>query len=111
MGAIEEDWVAVLRQACTSSSQGKVAEKIGYSAPVISAVLKGSYRASTEKIEQAVRGVLMNGKGQCPALGTIGAHRCLEHQKGARKRLMTNPLRTRMTRACRKCRRFTGETS
>lgn len=111
MSAPEEDWIAALRAECARRSQGKVAEDIGYSAPVISAVLKGSYAANTRKIEQAVRGALMNGRVICPELGTVEAHKCLENQKRARRKEMTNPFRTRMTKACRKCHRFTGETA
>lgn len=102
-GETPPEWVVALADACTMSSQGKVASQIRYSAPVVSAVLRNSYAGTTDAVEQAVRGAFMNGTVPCPELGTIPGHDCIEHRRRSASFVNTNPLRVRMYRACRNC--------
>jgi len=105
----ESDWMEALRAECARTSQAKVAGRLGYSGSVVSQVLKGAYPGSIERVEQAVRGLLMGGRVACPELGDVEGHVCLDHQKRARTHTPSNPFRVRMFRACRKCPRFTKE--
>ena len=97
------DWVRALAEACQHASQTKVAAQIRYSAPVISAVLRNTYAADTDAVETAVRGAFMNGTVNCPELGKIPGHDCVEHKRRSVTFLNTNPMRVRMFRACRRC--------
>ncbi len=105
----EPDWIDALRAECLRTSQNKTADKIGYSGAAISTVLKGKYRGNLKRIEQAVRGALMNGKIACPALGEIPANECVQHLRNAARWQGTNTMRAKMYRACRACPRFTKE--
>jgi len=93
------DWVAVLAEACQTRSQGLVAKRIGYSASVVSQILRGSYRGDLQRVEMAVRGALMAEEVRCPVLGDIARDVCLHHQK--RGFDCTSALRARIYRACR----------
>lgn len=95
------DWIDALRRACEQETQASVAERIGYSASVISLVLKGRYRGNIAAVEQAVRGALMDERLECPILGEVRADVCREHQ--TRPFSATNPVRVRLYRACRRC--------
>lgn len=97
----EQDWLTVLAEACRDSSQAAVAARIGYSATVVNQVLKGKYTGDLRAVEQAVRGALLSYTIECPVLGALPAHLCLEHQR--RPFAATNPLRVRLYRACRTC--------
>lgn len=97
----EPEWLKVLRDVCTKSSQAAVAARIGYSATVVNQVLKGKYTGDLQAVEQAVRGALLSYTVACPVLGALPAHLCLEHQR--RPFAATNPLRVKLYRACRTC--------
>ena len=102
------DWVLILAQECDRTSQNAVAKAIGYSPAAISNVLKkrygiGGHSGDLAAVEQAVRGAFMNAVLECPELGEMPTHTCLDWQKKARAFANVNPLRVRMYRACRKC--------
>lgn len=98
MGA-EAEWVEVLRAEVERTSQRRVAKKLGVSATTISLVLSDSYPASTEALEQRVRGELMSECVVCPVLGEIDRRWCLDWQQ--KPLMVSNPLNVRVYRACR----------
>ena len=75
-GADMPDWVQALADACTETSQNKVALRLGRSAALVSTVLRKSYGGSMQTVEQLVRGVLLAETVECPALGTMPMHEC-----------------------------------
>lgn len=102
-GAPLPDWVRALALACQSSTQGKVAAKLGRSGAVISQVLRNKYGADTARIEERVRGVYLDGCVLCPSLGKLPTNECQDWREKARTFASGNPLRLRMYRACRNC--------
>lgn len=105
----EPDWIAALRAEAAKTSQNKAAKRIGYSAAAVSQILAGKYPGDQSRIELAVRGALLDGKVDCPSLGSIRADDCVGHMRQAGRLNTTNPLRVRMFRACQACARFKGE--
>ncbi|QYK42837.1 MAG: hypothetical protein KF887_06975 [Paracoccaceae bacterium] len=97
------DWIAALAQACALSSQAKVAKDIGRSGAVVSQVLRRCYGADMGRIEERVRGIFLDGRVICPALGDLPANECQDWRAKARVFAVGNPLRTRMFRACKGC--------
>jgi hypothetical protein len=100
------DWVEALAEACQSSSQSRVAERIGRSAAVVSQVLRAKYPGDLRAVEDLVRGALMSGIVECPALGLVPTNECRVWMGKARVFGNTNALRVRMYRACRACARY-----
>lgn len=98
-GGKAPDWVHVLAEQRAASTQRAVAEQIGYSPAVVSCVLKGTYRGDLRAVEQAVRGAFLHATVDCPVIGELRAHRCLEIQR--QPFAATNPQRVRLYRACR----------
>jgi hypothetical protein len=95
----EELWRRTLRQHCAQTSQADVAKVLGYSAAVINQVLKGTYKGDTEKVIRAVRGAYLGDTVECPVIGELQTHRCIENQRAPYA--ATNPQRVRLFRACR----------
>lgn len=95
------DWLDILRKACAESSQSAVGKRLGLTGSTISQVLAGKYCASTDAVEERVRGVLMNKTVDCPQLGELSAKVCLDWQ--AKPFAATNPLRVRMFKSCKTC--------
>lgn len=103
------DWIRSLALACARSSQSKVARQLDRSPAVVSNVLRKQYAASYDRIEERVRGVLMNGRVDCPALGQLPSHKCQDWREKAKVFAVGNPTRTRMYRACQRCPIFKKE--
>lgn len=101
------DWLEALARECDRTSQNKTAARLGYTAGALSAVLRGKYQASTDAIEQTVRGVLMAETLACPALGEIGKQTCLKWRRAAREFRNGNSRDVMMYRACHRCERMT----
>ncbi|NTT86902.1 hypothetical protein HS053_13445 [Tabrizicola sp. SY72] len=99
------DWVEALALACGRSSQAAVARQLDRSGAVVSQILRAIYPAKTTQIEERVRGVLMNGTVECPALGLLPIQICQDHRQRARESVITNSHRARMQRACSNCSR------
>lgn len=91
-------WIVLLCEQCDRSSQRAVGVRLGYSAAVVSLVIKRKYTGSLDRVEQAVRGAFQDAKVQCPVLGQIDAQRCTEHQRAPFGN--ANPTRVRLYRAC-----------
>lgn len=97
------DWIETLALVCGRSSQAKVAKELGRSGAVISQVLRRVYSADMANIEERVRGVYLDGKLDCPALGEMPVHQCQDWREKSRAFQVGNPLRARMFRACQNC--------
>lgn len=103
------DWIRALALACGRSSQSKVAAQLDRSPAVVSTVLRRKYAGAYDRIEERVRGVLMNGRVDCPAMGQLPSHECQDWREKAKVFAAGNPTRTRMFRACNRCPVFKGE--
>lgn len=96
---MSEAWIDELRRACEATSQRQVARRIGYTAPVVSQILRGVYPSDMARVRTAVEGALMQREVECPVLGTISRERCIAHQR--RPFTPSNPATVRLYRACR----------
>lgn len=97
------DWIVTLVRECEASSQNKVAGRMKYSGAVISQVLRAKYPGDMEAVEDRVRGLFMQGRVNCPALGTLPVNECRDWRALARSFSPVNALRVRMFRACTRC--------
>lgn len=95
------DWVRVLAERCDATSQSKAAKAVGYSPATVSYVLKAKYTGDLAAVEKAVRGAFLNAVVECPVMGNLPAHECLENQR--RPFAATNHIRVQLYRACRGC--------
>lgn len=100
------DWVEALAEACRATSQSRVADRIGRSPALVSQVLRRKYAGDLRAVEDLVRGALMAGTVDCPALGRLPTHECRGWMAKARAFGNTNALRVQMYRACQACPRF-----
>ncbi|MEQ1673200.1 MAG: transcriptional regulator, partial [Hyphomicrobium sp.] len=75
------DWVLVLAETCDAQSLRKVADRLGYSASVLSRVLNGKYDGDIERVAEKVRGALLGQTVMCPVVDEIARDRCLDNQK------------------------------
>ncbi|MBR9819369.1 MAG: hypothetical protein GYB51_00040 [Rhodobacteraceae bacterium] len=102
-GAALPDWVETLARECAASSQNKVARLLGYSATVVSQVLRRKYPGDLRAVETAVRGAYEDFAINCPVLGEITPLVCQGWRVKARKFSTENSQRVRMFRACNGC--------
>jgi hypothetical protein len=93
------DWVRVLAEEAARASMGAVAKRIGYSTPVVSAVIANKYKGDVGAVEARVRGALISEEVECPVLGAVRKDRCADEQK--KNFTGTSALRTRIFNACR----------
>lgn len=105
------DWVRSLALACERSSQSKVAAQLERSPAVVSTVLRKKYAGSYDRIEERVRGILMDGRVDCPGMGQLPSHECQDWREKAKVFHPGNPTRTRMFRACNRCPIFKKESA
>lgn len=104
------DWVLQLAKLCDEKSQTAAARDIGYSNGTVNQVINNKWTSGTAKIEAAVRGLLMNQNVNCPVLGEIATHTCIETQR--RPFRPTNSTRVQLYKACRAgCPNFKGHKS
>lgn len=101
MSAEVQDWIEVLRDACTHATQSAVARRIGYSTPVVNQVLSGTYKGDLNRVQAAVEGALMESMVECPVIGEIPRQRCIEHQR--RPFTPTSPTNIQLYHACPTC--------
>lgn len=100
------DWIETLAIECQRSTQAAVARALDVSGAAISQVLKAQYAASTDRLQERVRGVFMDGKVRCPAKGDLATNKCLEWRDKATVFALGSPERSIMYRACNACPRF-----
>jgi hypothetical protein len=103
------DWIEALAIECGATSQNRVAERMGRSAALISQVLRAKYPADLSAVEERFRGVFLEARIECPALGTLPAHECQDWRRKSRAFASGNPLRVQMFRACAACPRNARE--
>lgn len=101
-----DDWKDILSLECKRTGQRAAGERIGYSAAVVSQVLKGTYKGDEQRVQQAVEGALMGLTVDCPVIGEIPRNVCLEYQR--REFAATNPMRVALSRACPTCPHYVG---
>ncbi len=97
------DWVLTLARECAQASQNKVARELGYSAALVSQVLRRKYPGDLKAVETAVRGAYEDLVITCPTLGEVSPQVCQEWRTKARKFSTENSQRVRMFRACNRC--------
>ena len=101
-GANPPEWILTLAEECDRTSQGKAAARLGVKSPaIVNQALQNKYSGRMDRLEERVRGELMNKVLACPVLGEISARRCLDEQ--ARPFTSSNALRLRLNRACAVC--------
>ena len=93
------NWLEVLRDQCDKTNQAAVSRALNYSPAVINQVLKGTYKGDLQRVEIAVKGLYMNEIVDCPMVGEIANHICLNYQKQPFSAI--NPLRVQLYKACR----------
>ncbi|TDE41248.1 hypothetical protein E1B25_01705 [Antarcticimicrobium sediminis] len=108
-GAEIPDWIEGLAQACMSSSQNRVAQRMGYSGSLISSVLRNQYPGDMTRVEQVYRGAFERAVVDCPALGELAMDRCRFWRSKSRKLHPANSQNVMMFRACRSCPLNNGE--
>ena len=97
------DWIRALRDELLFTSQGKLGKRLGVQGGVIGQCLRGTYNGGRmDGPEARVRTVLMREEVTCPKLGEIELRACHEWSQKATA-YSSNPLRVRMSRACRNC--------
>lgn len=99
-GGYAPEWILILAEACSRSSQSAVAKDLGYSGSAISLVLGNKYQnGDLGRIEQMVRGALMAETIVCPIMGEMARDVCASWQK--KPFATTSSHRVRMYQACR----------
>lgn len=97
------DWINCLAGQCNTTTQSAVAKRLGYSAGLVSQVLRNTYPGNVAAVEEAVRGAWMGSTLDCPVMGTIGSDVCLQWRRKSKVFAATNSHRVRMFRACNNC--------
>lgn len=98
------DWVLAMAEHAEATSQNKVAQRIGRTAPLVSQVLGNKYGAGLDQIEELVRSILMREMVNCPGKGREMAKvECSAWRTKSRSFSGHNPERVFMFRACRRC--------
>ncbi len=97
----DSDWLTVLREQCSRSSQAAIGKRLNYSATVVNQVLKGAYKGDLSAVQRAVEGALMGLTVDCPVVGELPRNRCLEFQR--RDFAATNHFRVQLSRTCPTC--------
>lgn len=100
--ALPADVKAALQAAVDRlGSQVKVALELDITSPVVSLLLKDNYRGNVAAMGERIRGQYMAETVNCPVMGELGRHSCLEYQ--TRPLVHTNPQRARLHAACQTC--------
>lgn len=97
------DWVEALAIECGRTSQNAVAKELGRSSALISQVLRNKYPGNLTAIEDRFRGVFLDARVHCPALGDIPSNECQDWREKAKDFVPTNSNRSRMFAACKRC--------
>ncbi|PTW61394.1 hypothetical protein C8N35_102103 [Breoghania corrubedonensis] len=93
------EWLEELAGMADRIGLAATAKRVGYSTSAVSTAIRGVYAGDLGRIEDRVRGALMGAVVECPALGEIGRHACLDWQK--RAFAPSSAARVRVYRACR----------
>ena len=93
------DWVLIFAEMCDAQSRSVVATRLGYSAPVVSQLLNGTYAGNLDRIEAVVRGAFMKATVVCPVNGDTPLDVCLADQR--RTPPFASSWRMQVYRTCR----------
>lgn len=105
------EWVGDLARECEATSQNKVAAEMGYSAALISQLLRAKYPGDLNAVREIFVSVYQQELINCPTLGDIPAQDCRGWREKAKAFVNTSNFRSRMYRACNKCHRNGKETA
>lgn len=92
-------WLEVLRQQVAEHGQPKVSRMLGVSTACVSQVVNEKYPGDMARIEKLVEGAFLQKCVNCPVLGDLPLHECMQHQ--VRKGVSSNPLYMQLYKACR----------
>lgn len=95
------DWIVILAEECDRAGQGAAARRLGISKTTVNEVVRRTYKAATDNVEQKVRGAFMGKSVKCPVLDEITVDLCLENQR--RPFSAANPARVLLHRTCPTC--------
>lgn len=95
------DWVRELAMLADRDGLAGAERATGYSRSAISTALNGKYTGDLGRLEEMVRGALMDVQVDCPVLGEIGRDRCLTEQKEPFR--ATSRHRAQLWHACKLC--------
>lgn len=102
-GAGLPEWVADLARECEATSQNKVAAAMGYSAALISQLLRAKYPGDLDAVREIFVSVYQQELIDCPMIGGMPAQDCREWRDKAKAYVDTSNFRVRMYRACNAC--------
>jgi hypothetical protein len=97
------DWIEALAVECGLTSQARVAAALGRSGAMVSQVLRKKYLGNLAAVEERFRGVFLDSRLNCPALGDIPSNICQDWREKSRDFTPTNSQRALMYRACARC--------
>lgn len=100
-GKAAPEWILMLAECCDKQSQSAIAKRLGVSGSMVNQALKNTYAGRLDRLEERVRGELMNETVSCPVLAEITKRRCLDEQN--RPHASTNAVRVELRRACPRC--------
>ncbi|WDR00721.1 transcriptional regulator [Devosia sp. J2-20] len=93
------EWIVALAARADLTGLDGAAEAIGYSGSLVSTVLRNIYKGDVGRVEEKVRGALLGLTVDCPVIGEMSRHTCLDWQ--GKPKAATSALRMRMYHACR----------
>lgn len=97
------DRMGLLRSTVGELGQAETARRLGYSASALNQVLHGTYKGGVDAFLLRVEEVFGSTVVICPVLGEITLGRCADEKR--RPFAATNPLRVRLWKACRECKK------
>lgn len=96
------DWLYELCRLADEVGLTGTEKRLGsYSRSAISTVISRKYQGDYGRVEEMVRGALMDATVDCPVLGEIGRDRCLKEQKEPFR--PTSRHRAQLFHACKIC--------
>ncbi|MCO5082615.1 MAG: transcriptional regulator [Rhizobiaceae bacterium] len=95
------DWIEELARLADRDGLAGAEQVTNYSRSAISFALNGKYTGDIGRLEEMVRGALMQSNVDCPVLGEIGRDRCLTEQKEPFR--ATSRHRAQLFHACKTC--------
>ena len=98
-GDARPDWILELARFADAEGLRGAGKRVGRPPSTLSQALSNSYPGDVGKIEERVRGALMQLTVECPVLGEIGRDRCLDEQ--GKDFSGTSAMRAQLYRACR----------
>ena len=99
-------WIEILRREVGLRGARQIAKELNISRPTVDLVLKGTYGASTQKVQARVKAMYgHNGAVDCPVLGDITPNVCADNWGRAKRIGMkaSNPETLRLYSACVHC--------